>query len=424
MPIACLALAALVAFGVRACNAVFKRSPRQARRRAAVARRRRARARPPRAGLRRGRARRARRRAYAAIRGDGRLLELPVFRPDVHFGSAYLAYARQSPRERPQGYSTLAPPAADRLARELRGALVRARHGAAGLGVRYVAVHRGLYAQSGFFGRSCPQRAEAALVAAGWRLVARDGPIATYERRLTTAASDVRAAAARRERARDGGEVRPPELLGERRQDVVPDRREARPELRHPRRARDEPEVEVRAAVAPAADVHAADLADGVDGALDPDEQRPELGREVRPGMSPRSQCSRGCEDHDHGQPARLLERRSGSSARRSRSRPRRPAGIASSRTGPRRAGAARRPAGEAGAMRMSPSNGNVSQSASGGHRQAPSGVRGRERAAVELLGGLRHADRRSGWQRSNRSGAPGESAAHSDQRGDPMRRR
>ena len=58
--------------------------------------------------------------AYTAIRGDGRLLELPVFRPDLHYGSVYLAYARQSPRERPQGYSTLAPPAADRLARELR----------------------------------------------------------------------------------------------------------------------------------------------------------------------------------------------------------------------------------------------------------------------------------------------------------------
>ena len=65
--------------------------------------------------------------AYAAIRGDGRLLELPVFRPDIHFGSVYLGYARQSPRERPQGYSTTAPPAADRLARQLRGRLVRSR---------------------------------------------------------------------------------------------------------------------------------------------------------------------------------------------------------------------------------------------------------------------------------------------------------
>ena len=120
--------------------------------------------------------------AYAAIRGPGRLLELPVFRPDVHFGSAYLGYARQSPRERPQGYSTLAAPAADRLARRLRGLSCGRGEVPTGLGIRYVAVHRGLYAQSGFFRRSCPERAEAALRAAGWRLVARDGPIATYAR--------------------------------------------------------------------------------------------------------------------------------------------------------------------------------------------------------------------------------------------------
>ena len=120
--------------------------------------------------------------AYAAMRGPGRLLELPVFRPDLHYGSAYLAYARQSPRERPQGYSTLAPPAADRLARELRGLSCGRGRVPPALGIRYVAVHRGLYAQSGFFGDSCPRRAEAALRRAGWRLVARDGPIATYER--------------------------------------------------------------------------------------------------------------------------------------------------------------------------------------------------------------------------------------------------
>ena len=58
--------------------------------------------------------------AYAAIRGEGRMLELPVFRPDIHYGSVYLGYARQSPRKRPQWYSTTAPPAADRLSRELR----------------------------------------------------------------------------------------------------------------------------------------------------------------------------------------------------------------------------------------------------------------------------------------------------------------
>jgi hypothetical protein len=120
--------------------------------------------------------------AYAAIRGDGRLLELPVFRPDVHYGSAYLGYARQSPRERPQGYSTLAPPAADVLARRLRGLSCGRGAIPEELGVRFVAVHRGLYDQSGFFGAGCARRTERALLAGGWRLLARDGPIATFAR--------------------------------------------------------------------------------------------------------------------------------------------------------------------------------------------------------------------------------------------------
>jgi hypothetical protein len=120
--------------------------------------------------------------AYAAMRRPGRLLELPVFRPDVHFGSAYLGYARQSPRERPQGYSTLAPPVADRLARKLRGISCGRGEIPFDLGIRYVTVHRGLYAQSGFFDRSCPEHAESALRDAGWRVLARDGPIATFER--------------------------------------------------------------------------------------------------------------------------------------------------------------------------------------------------------------------------------------------------
>jgi hypothetical protein len=116
------------------------------------------------------------------MRGSGRLLELPVFRPDVHFGSAYLGYARQSPRERPQGYSTLAPRTATRVARELRGLSCGRGEVPRALGMRYVTVHRGLYAQSGFFGPTCPVQAEIALRAAGWRLLARDGPIATFER--------------------------------------------------------------------------------------------------------------------------------------------------------------------------------------------------------------------------------------------------
>jgi hypothetical protein len=121
-------------------------------------------------------------RAYAAIRGSGRMFELPVFRPDIHYGSVYLAYARQSPRERPQGYSTTARPAADRLARDLRG--VSCGRGAIpeALGVRFVVVHRGLYRQSRWFAPSCPDAAEAALRAAGWTLLARDGSISSWRR--------------------------------------------------------------------------------------------------------------------------------------------------------------------------------------------------------------------------------------------------
>jgi len=120
--------------------------------------------------------------AYAAIRGDGRLLELPVFRPDIHFGSVYLGYARQSPRERPQGYSTTAPPAADRLARQLRAVSCGRGSIPPALGVRFVAVHRGLYAQSRFFAPGCAALAEAALRRAGWKPLARDGPISSWLR--------------------------------------------------------------------------------------------------------------------------------------------------------------------------------------------------------------------------------------------------
>ena len=120
--------------------------------------------------------------AYAAIHGDGGLLELPVFRPDVHYGSAYLGYARQSPRERPQGYSTLAPPRADRLARELRGISCGRGSIPGSLGVRFVAIHSGLYDASGFFADGCPARAERALTARGWRVIGRDGRITVLER--------------------------------------------------------------------------------------------------------------------------------------------------------------------------------------------------------------------------------------------------
>jgi hypothetical protein len=119
--------------------------------------------------------------AYAAVRGEGRLLELPVFRPDIHFGSVYLAYARQAPRERPQGYSTTATRASDLLARRLRG--LSCGHGSVprSLGVRFVAVHRGLYRQSGWFAPGCAARAEAALLRDGWTILRRDGVISMWK---------------------------------------------------------------------------------------------------------------------------------------------------------------------------------------------------------------------------------------------------
>lgn len=116
--------------------------------------------------------------AYAAIEGNGELLELPIFQPGIHFGSVYLGYARQSPRPRPQGYSTLAPRAADDWARAHGG--LSCGMGAIPAEAAWVVVHHGLYAQSGFFGHECANSAEAMLVRDGWQLVARDGELALY----------------------------------------------------------------------------------------------------------------------------------------------------------------------------------------------------------------------------------------------------
>jgi hypothetical protein len=102
-------------------------------------------------------------RAYAAIADAplGRLLELPVHAPDRQEASVYLYYAMQARRERPAGYSTVAPEEAGRVLRELRPCPdVR---DLADLGVRLLAVHG--RARCGVPGR----------------LLARDGSIALYE---------------------------------------------------------------------------------------------------------------------------------------------------------------------------------------------------------------------------------------------------
>jgi hypothetical protein len=100
-------------------------------------------------------------RAYAALRDEpaGRLLELPVFLPDKQDVSVYLYYRMQAPREGPAGYATTAPPEADEQLREL---VVQPCAHLAELGIRYLTVH---------FDRSNP---------CGGRLIVRDGRIALY----------------------------------------------------------------------------------------------------------------------------------------------------------------------------------------------------------------------------------------------------
>jgi hypothetical protein len=126
--------------------------------------------------------------AYAALRAapPGRLLELPVFLPDLHYGSVYQYYDMQAPRERPGGYSTVAPRAAYDLLKTLLpvncGRLDGAQLGTLRrLGVRYVAVHRALFRY-----RRLPKQGPTCTPSAAHRLrsfprLTRNGQVAIYE---------------------------------------------------------------------------------------------------------------------------------------------------------------------------------------------------------------------------------------------------
>jgi hypothetical protein len=125
--------------------------------------------------------------AYAALKkeGRGRLLELPVFIPERQYGSVYLSYAQQAPRERPGGYSSTAPRSADRVARSLVplncGAWSpRIARRLDSLGVRYVAVHRGLYADPAV--PNCGPRAIRNLERHGFRRIGADRPVTMLRR--------------------------------------------------------------------------------------------------------------------------------------------------------------------------------------------------------------------------------------------------
>jgi hypothetical protein len=122
--------------------------------------------------------------ARVAYHGPGRLLELPLFDPSVHYGSAYLWYDTSSQRERPGGYATTAPKAAkrtyDRLQRlncgdwsdDTAGLLDR-------LGVRAIALHLGLYDH---VGSNTAWFALQALAQHGWHVQRSAGPVLLLER--------------------------------------------------------------------------------------------------------------------------------------------------------------------------------------------------------------------------------------------------
>jgi len=128
-------------------------------------------------------------RAYERLSAPGRLLELPVLHPNVHLGSVYLWYDQVAQRERPGGYSTIAPQSAAQLSLRLAelncgdwrpgdAALLRR------LGVRYVAFHRGLAGPTGWF-------AWRELLGHGFGQVARDDGVTMLERGRSGGSSPV-----------------------------------------------------------------------------------------------------------------------------------------------------------------------------------------------------------------------------------------
>jgi hypothetical protein len=120
--------------------------------------------------------------AYAALRTQpsGRLLELPVLHPSIAHGSLYFYYDMQAQRQRPGGYSTLAPKDAAALALRLEPlSCGEWRPGAqtllSRLGVRYLAFHGGLTPDQDWF-------AWREAVKHGWGELGRDRPVATLAR--------------------------------------------------------------------------------------------------------------------------------------------------------------------------------------------------------------------------------------------------
>jgi len=119
--------------------------------------------------------------AYAALAGgkQDRILELPLYEPGIHYGSIYNYYTMEEPRERPEGYSTLAPAPAyaffwtyNRMNCGIfePGDVARMR----ALGIEQLLFHRGAYAQSG---RPGAWFLWEALQSAGYRSTVRGGDV-------------------------------------------------------------------------------------------------------------------------------------------------------------------------------------------------------------------------------------------------------
>jgi hypothetical protein len=177
LPIACLCLAALVAFAV---DAVVRARPRVAVAAAALA------AAVVVVDLHvsvfRPTFSDSSSEAYLVLRHEapGRLLELPVFLPGDDHGSVYLGYILQAPRQRPLGYSTVARPTGDKAARglwDMNCGIVGAQQQRLirKLGVRFVTLHLGLFAQAGQ-SRFVPS-VRSALSAAGFEAIARENEV-------------------------------------------------------------------------------------------------------------------------------------------------------------------------------------------------------------------------------------------------------
>ena len=341
-----------------------------------------ARARPPGAGLRRGRGGRAEprlrgRSAAKAACSSSRCSGLTCTSAAPTSGTRARARASDRRATRP---SLRARRAVSRASSEA------SRAGAARfprrLGIRFVAVHRGLYDASGFFAPVVRRARGSALRAAGWRLLARDGPIASYAIGRARARRPPRASARRRRGSRATAPRVP--AAG------------CRPRSRRSSSA----SCGMRAGRA---------MNQKWRCAL-PSPQRPTCTRPMCPtastarstrtisgpssaarcgGRSPRSQCSRGWRITITGSPlgfsSGVRSQRSSLQIASASSRRQRQQSAGSS---PARGGSS--PGGRSGRTRISPSNGNVSHSSRGGtgsrHRRRRPRVR-----AVEVLRRLTH---------------------------------